>query len=126
MQAAIPQIVYAVWCVFWAYANYRAIDHANERILHGINGLCHLSICIYFGIVIHWMIGLAMFFSSRAIFDTFLNLFRMGWRNIGYVPKNPKSIADKLEKKVFGKKGILPKVIYLIIAIILTIYYHKP
>lgn len=117
----IPEIAYAIWCVFWAYANYRAIVFANENILHGINGLCHLSICIYFWIVIHWTIGLAMFFYGRSIFDTCLNWFRMGWRNIGYVPKNPKSITDKMEKKVFGKNGILPKVLYIVIAIILNL-----
>jgi hypothetical protein len=117
----IPQIIYIIWCIFFAYLNYIIIEKLNERVRHGINGAMHLLICIYFGIAIHFTVGLSMLFIGRLFFDTSLNIFRMGWRNIGYVPRYPKSIADKIEKKVFGKDGITPKVIYGAAIIVLMI-----
>jgi hypothetical protein len=114
-----PQIIYVVWCIFWAYANHRAIDKANEHILHAINGTFHLVICGYFGIQLNWMVGVAMLFEGRLFFDVALNLFRK--LGIGYVPKSPKSIFDKLEKYVFKGNGIIPKIIYAAIVIVLNI-----
>jgi hypothetical protein len=53
------------------------------------------------------------------VFDTSLNSLR--GLPLDYVAQKPKSIIDQIEKKVFGKNGILPKMVYLLIAITFTI-----
>lgn len=120
MQLVIPQLVYAVWCVFFAYMNYRLIEVLNERVLHGINGIFHVITCMYFFFEVDPLMGLAMFFSARVVFDTSLNLMRK--RGIGYVPVNPKSIFDKAEKWAFRNNGIVPKIVYTITATILNYF----
>lgn len=122
MQHYIPQIVYAGWCLFWAYANKVQIIN-NDRVYHGVNGVFHLATCIYFSLKIHWIIGLAILFEGRLFFDIPLNLFRK--LPIGYVPENPKSLVDKVERGVFGNNGFLPKIIYLLILAFLLILQHK-
>lgn len=118
-----PELIYGLWCIFWAFANHKAIDEANAHILHAANGVIHFTICIYFGISIHWTIGAAMCFEGRFVFDTALNLFRR--LPVGYVPENPKSIFDAAEKYLFRNNGIFPKAIYLVIAIAFNILYYK-
>lgn len=125
MKAIIPEIVYGCFCLFWAFVNYWQIEKINETVRHGINGIFHLSTVIYFSIAIHPLVGAAMLFEGRLFFDVPLNIMRDGWRNIGYVPKNPKSIVDQLEQKVFGKNGIAPKVVYLVILFSLVIIQLK-
>jgi hypothetical protein len=114
----IPQIIYALWCVFFAYLNYILIEKLNERVRHGFNGLAHLTVCIYFGFALGVITGVIMLLIGRLFFDTSLNLFRK--KGIGYVPENPKSIVDKVEKYVFND-GITPKVIYVCLVIALNI-----
>jgi hypothetical protein len=104
----------------FAFLNYLTIERWDERVRHGFNGMCHVITCVYFGLEVHWMMGTAMFFTARISFDTALNLMR--GKKIGYVSVNPKSIIDKLEKWVFGYNGVLPKVLYLIIAIVLNYF----
>ena len=120
----IPQIAYAAFCIFFAYLNYIIIERLNEVVRHGINGAIHLSVCVYFGLAAHSIVGLSMLFIGRLFFDISLNIFRMGWRNIGYVPRYPKSIVDKMEKYFFGKDGITPKIIYMAILVVLNILYR--
>lgn len=117
-----PVIAYGLLCIFWALANARGID-ANVWILHGANFVIHVCTVLYFGLTVHWALGLAMFFEGRLFFDTALSLFRFGWKRIGYVPAKPKSNTDKLEKAVFGNNGILPKVIYALCFIVCLIVY---
>lgn len=124
----IPQIVLIVFCIFFAYANYRAI-RIDARIRHAINGVFVSAFIGFFAVEYYKLHGFwyslkYVFINlllARAIFDTFLNLFRfhkLGIKSaINYVSLKPTSIVDKFEKKVFGYNGILPKVIYLILAV---------
>lgn len=117
----IQQIVLTVFCIFFAYANYRAIK-IDTRIRHAINGVFAGSYILFFSIEISWMLGLILLVEARLIFDTFLNIFRFIKScgliaAINYVPYQPKSIIDKMEKKVFGYNGIAPKIVYLLIVI---------
>jgi hypothetical protein len=119
----IPEIVYALFCIFWAYLNYIIIERLDDEVKHWFNGLMHLSVCIFSGFAIHFLAAITMLLIGRLFFDVSLNIFRMGWRNIGYVPRYPKSIIDKIEKKVFGKDGITPKIIYTALIALLNIVY---
>lgn len=139
MDAIIPEIVYAAWCVFWAFANARAIK-ADTWILHGANGLVHIAVCLYFGFEFHFVVGLLMLFIGRLFFDVALNLFRK--KGIGYVPKAPKSKVDQVEIAVFEllfrflmKRrlrpsypfvvGVLPKIIYTLCITVFLILQFK-
>lgn len=116
----IPQIAWVVFCLFFAYVNYRLIEKVQERVRHGINGVFGAVTCTYFGIFVDWKLGLAMAFEARLFFDWSLNLWR--GRPLGYVSLSPRSLIDKAEKKVFGLNGILPKVLYAIAIILLNIF----
>lgn len=124
----IPQIILIVFCIFFAYANYRAI-RIDTRIRHAINGVFAGSFIIFFaweyynlhGLLYSLKYVLIHLLLARAIFDTFLSLFRFHKLGIvpaiNYVSLDPGSIIDKIEKKIFGYNGILPKVIYLALAV---------
>jgi hypothetical protein len=114
----IPQIIYGVFCIFFAYANYVQIT-ANDTVMHGINGALHLAVIVYFTFKIHWMLGLSMMFEARLLFDSALNLMR--GLSVAYVPKNPKSVLDKVEKVIFFDNGYIPKIVYVLAIIILNI-----
>jgi hypothetical protein len=117
------QIIYALWCVFWAYANYRGIVFANVWILHGINGLLHGS--IWYGMVLiskNLEILTVAPFIGKMFFDVALSKFRA--LPLIYIPVKPKSILDQLEKKLFFNNGIYAKVTYLVIIIALNLYYY--
>lgn len=138
MQALTPEIVYVFFCVFWAYANAKAIQ-ADTWILHGINGLLHLSFCTYFGLAIHPVVSFVLLFAGRLFFDVALNLFR--GLPVAHVPKAPKSKVDQVEIAVFDALfryllkrklrpsypfvvGLLPKIIYaLCLMVFLTIQF---
>jgi len=55
------------------------------------------------------------------IFDVTLNLLR--GLPVDYVPAKPASIIDQVEKKLFNKNGLIPKIIYLGISVAANIYY---
>jgi hypothetical protein len=112
-------ILYALWCVFWAYANYRAIDVAEEHIFHGANGFMHIMVAVYFGLSQGWITGLCILLVARLFFDISLNLFR--GKGVGYVSPNPRSMLDKAEKFVFKEDGITPKIIYACTLIVLCL-----
>jgi hypothetical protein len=114
-----PIIIYALWCVFFAYLNYIVIERLNERVRHGFNGLAHLTVCLYFALSVSLTTGFIMLLIGRLFFDTPLNLFRK--KGIGYVSENPKSIVDNVEKYVFRNDGITPKVIYAYLIFILIL-----
>jgi hypothetical protein len=116
----IPQIAYAVFCVFFAFVNYWQIEKVNDHVRHGINGTFHAITSLYFGIFVHWALGLSILFGARLTFDITLNLLRIGVFGIFYVPKNPKSIVDKIEKFVFKNNAVVPKAIYAIIITVLN------
>lgn len=109
--------IYGLFCIFFAWFNYWMIEVKRWRVRHFWNGLLHLCISALIAYFTYWNYGLANLFMTRAVFDLSLNL----WRGLGpdYVSPNPKSIVDQLEKWLFRNKGLLPKIFYLIITIIL-------
>jgi hypothetical protein len=111
----IYEASYLLFCIALAYINYRVIA-ADLRVYHALNGVAHLICWIVCYLLTKniWLV-LTLPFIGRLFFDTMLNLLR--GLPVDYVPKNPKSIVDKTEKKVFGNNGILPKLIYLAIII---------
>jgi hypothetical protein len=118
----IPQIAWSLFCIFFAFVNYRVIEKVGDPIRHGINGVFGFATSVYFGIEVYWLLGITMLLIARLVFDTFLNYLRfrkqLGLQAIGYVSVNPKSIIDRAEKKVFGMDGYTPKLIYLLLIII--------
>lgn len=115
----IPEIAYAIWCVFFAFLNRIEIVTLDEKILHWFNGLLHFTAALFFAIAVSIPTGLSMLLIGRLFFDTALNLFR--GLPISYVPLEPKSIVDKIEIFVFDGHGLLPKIVYLLILICLNI-----
>lgn len=116
------QGIYIIFCLLLAYYNKRRISY-DLRIYHGLNALLHV---IAWGVVFFftrsWFPLAVLPFEGRIFFDTALNVMRR--LPLDYVAKNPKSIIDQGEKKLFGNDGILPKVIYAIIIIVLNIVFY--
>lgn len=118
----IYELIYIFICAALAYVNYLVII-ADKRVYHGLNGLLHLACWItVFLLTRNWILVAILPFVARLFFDVMLNLMR--GLPINYVPKYPKSIADKVEKKIFGLDGLTPKAIYLIVIITLNIIYY--
>jgi len=111
-------IAYAVFCIAFAWLNSYLIKK-NKRIYHGINGAIHLLAAAAGWYFLGWTIGVAVLFVARLFFDVSLNLFR--GKAIDYVSPSPKSIVDKIEKKIFRIDGISPKILYLFIIIVLIL-----
>lgn len=113
----IPQIAWLLFCLFFSFANYVVIEKLNERVRHGINGIFGFGISFYFAVFVDWKMGAVMLLIARTFFDSLLNYLRfrkeLGLEAIGYVPRHPKSIIDKVEKWAFGMDGFTPKIIYL-------------
>jgi len=110
-------LLYALVCVQLAWLNSDLIKR-GRRIYHALNGLLHLVAAAVGWYYFSWQIGVAILPMARVVFDVSLNLFR--GLGIDYVSPSPKSVIDKLEKKVFKNNGIVPKLIYLIIVIALV------
>lgn len=91
----------------------------GKKILHFWNGVIHLTIAGIFALRYHWWHFFTILLIARVTFDTALNLFRFGWSGINYVPLDPKSIVDKMEKKLFGTDFYTPKLIYILLIVIL-------
>ncbi len=109
-------IAYALFCVAFAWLNSFLIKK-GKRIYHALNGLLHITAAVAGWYFWGWQIGLAILFVARLFFDVALNIFR--GLPIDYISANPKSIIDKLEKKIFNNDGIMPKLIYLAIIILI-------
>ena len=108
---------YLLFVVILAWDNAKRIDQ-DKKIKHWLNGLAHLSMAgiLYF---VDWKLSVALLCLVRVTFDISLNLFR-GFP-IDYVSLKPKSVIDKIEKKIFGLNGYTPKIVYLIIAVCLLL-----
>ena len=119
MKEYIPYIAYALWCIFFAFLNYIEIVKLDEKILHWFNGLMHLTCALFFGLAVHWWMGLSMPLIGRLFFDVPLNLFRK--LPFDYVPERPKSLLDKAEIFIFFGNGWLPKIIYTLALIALNV-----
>jgi hypothetical protein len=113
----IYQILNALLCGGMAAIDADRIE-SGKKINHWVNGLVHIAVSTGAFFVFDWKIALAILFQSRVVFDVALNLFR--GLPIDYISAKPASLIDRMEKKVFGSNGILPKIIYLTISIILN------
>jgi hypothetical protein len=126
----IYPVLYAIACIgFAAYNNDLIRD--GKRIYHAINGAIHLTAAILIGYFTNWQYGLAVLFIAKLFFDTSLNLMR--GLSIDYISPEVKAyknwkvaiqkgkFTDWLEYKLFKGNGIIPKILYaLIIVILLT------
>lgn len=119
MTPVIFQIFYAVWTIWFAFLNKQWIKE-GAGFRHWANAISHLSAATFAGVHWHWIYGVSVLFLVRAIFDGTLSLFR-GF-SFDYVSPRPASIVDRLEKWIFGMNGMLPKIIYLLIALGINIY----
>lgn len=109
-------LLYIPFCLFFAWLNAWRIKN-GKRIYHGLNGTIHLIVAGLVGWFWEWNYGIAILFITRVFFDWSLNLFR--GLPLGYVSINPKSIIDRIEKRIFGTDGITPKIVYLLMIVIL-------
>lgn len=116
------QIGYCVFCVVLAAANADMIGD-GKKINHFWNGLWHFIAATLGTIFWGWMVGVIILCEARVVFDSSLNLMR--GLPIDYVSIKPASIVDKVEKRIFGMNGILPKLMYLLIAGILNFIYFN-
>lgn len=112
-------ISYIPFCIALAWLNYYLIEVKDKRIYHSINGAIHILAAAAGWYLFSWEVGVAILFIARLFFDVSLNLFR--GKPVDYVSPSPKSIVDKLEKKIFGQDGITPKIIYTICLIVLIL-----
>jgi hypothetical protein len=91
----------------------------SKRIYHGLNGALHLFVAAGAYFLFGWTGAILILLLTRVVFDVALNLMR--GLPIDYVSKSPKSIVDKIEKWVFNGNGMIPKMLYaFLIIIILT------
>jgi hypothetical protein len=113
---------YIVFCIVLAWYNYRRIS-LDKRIYHGINGALHLL--AWAGVYLitrSWWLTASLPFLGKVVFDS--SLYLMRGLPLDYVPKNPKSIIDKIEKRVFPDDGLLPKIAYFVISATLIIVHY--
>lgn len=113
-------IAYALFCIAFARLNWYWIEVKDYKIKHFWNGLIHLAAAAAGWYFFSWQIGVSILFVARLVFDTALNLFR--GKAIDYISPSPKSIVDKIEKKVFNNDGIMPKLTYFAIIVLLNIF----
>lgn len=135
MKTLLPVLLYGAFCIGFAKWNAWRIKR-NRRIYHGINGALHLSLAILCGWLIHLRMAFIILAEARLLFDTALNRFRD--EPLGYVPLQPKSIVDRLERAAFEPLfyfirkrfkagsysfvvGILPKLFYAVLLIVLLL-----
>lgn len=109
-------LLYIPFCIFFAWLNAKWIAK-GKRIRHGINGAIHIVAAAIIAWFTHWYHFFTVLLIARVSFDWPLNLFR--GLPLGYVSINPKSIADRAEKKIFGQDGITPKILYALAVIVL-------
>lgn len=111
------EIGYIIFCIVLAFFNGRFI--AKGRVIHHVvNGVLHLLCFVGGFFVMGWQVA-ALPFIGRVVFDTSLNLFR--GLPISYVTIQPASVIDQIEQSVFKKNWWLPKLIYLMIAIVINV-----
>ena len=113
----IYAFIYQFFVIWLAKDNANRIEQ-GKRIYHGLNGCLHLlAACLVLPTGLINSISLLIL--TRVVFDLSLNSFR--GLPFDYVTHKPKSIVDKIERKVFGKNGWMPKVIYVIAFITLNL-----
>lgn len=119
----IIESIYIIFCLLLAWFNKRRIVY-DKRIYHGVNALIHAGLWLAVLLITKsWFPACVLPFIGRLFFDAALNVMRR--LPLDYVARYPKSIIDKVEKSIFGMDGVLPKIIYLIIIIVLNILYYE-
>lgn len=118
MTPVLFQAIYTGWVIFFAYMNKLWIAK-NYPFRHWANAIAHLSAAGFAGFHFGWQYGVAVLFLVRVVFDGTLSLFR--GLSFDYVSPKPASTVDRLEKRVFGRNGLLPKLLYLVIVILLNL-----
>lgn len=89
------------------------------KIKHAVNGAVHLItgslVAIFYGVApaIAWLCECAV------VFDVALALFR--GLSPFYITMTPKAWKDIIEQWIFGKNGVLPKLVYIIIFFIFSL-----
>lgn len=119
---ALLYIPFAIWFgrlnAIWA----SKVDWSKGiKILHGWNGLIHLTAAALVTWLDNWKSGVALLFITKIFFDLSYIYFHLPQRlPIDYQPKEPKAITDKIEI-FFIKNGLVAKIIYALIVVILLI-----
>jgi hypothetical protein len=117
----IYELIYVLFCIPFAFLNKEWIDK-DKKILHGWNGLLHIATAGIAWYLYGWIGFIVILCNTNVVFNIALNFFR--GKPFDYVPIKPKSIIDKVERKIFGDDGILPKIIYGLTSIALNILYY--
>lgn len=111
----IYAFIYQFFVIWLAKDNAHRIEQ-GKRIYHGLNGGLHiLAACLV--LPTGWINSLSLLLLTRVVFDMSLASFRD--LPFDYVTHKPKSIVDKIERKIFGKNGWMPKLVYIILFICL-------
>lgn len=105
-------VAYIPFIIWLAWDNSKRIKQ-GKIIHHWLNGSLHILTAITALCFEGWQIAVAVLLVARIVFNTALNIFR--GLPIDYVSQKPKSVVDKVEKKLFGNNGWLPLIIYSIL-----------
>ncbi len=112
-------VLYLLWVVYFAKLNKKWIEN-GKVINHPLNGALHIVGALLYSIIFNWMGGVSLLLLTRVVFDHSLNLFR--GLSLTYYPKNPTSVIDKYEEKIFKKK-LFASLVELTVAITLLILF---
>ena len=119
-------IIYTLYGSFLIYLAHKNAMWANEKekwkIKHWLNGLCH---CVFTGLMIlffGWQNISALCFCA-VVFDTAMNLFRK--LNPFHVSPDPKSVIDRIEKRLFGSNALLQNIVYVCLFIVLQVFHSS-
>ncbi len=108
----------ALVCIYLAKHDAQALkEDRPQDISHPINGAVHIGASLLLWIAggfPHFFAGLL---ESVIVFDISMNLFRH--LSPFYLPIKPKSLKDKIEKIVFFNSGLLAKIVYLVLFIVI-------
>lgn len=113
MMLLLTLLYAANYVVCWLMADADADTiRRGRKVSHFFNAVIHLLVALVISVSVNWIAGLASLFQAKAAFDMTLNVRRFGWKGLFYVPANPDSWLDRLEKTLFGSNGWLPKLFY--------------
>lgn len=108
--------IFNILLCLWMAKRDANLIKKDKKVSHAANGAIHLALAIIVAVLYGWPHFIAWLCEAAIVFDVSLSLFR--GLNPFYVSPNPKSKKDKIEKRIFGNNGFLPKLVYLIIFIL--------
>lgn len=115
------EIGHIIFIILFAWLNAYLIKN-GKRIYHGLNGFIFLGISICSCLFYWWPLSIALLLNIRFLYDALMNKLR--GLPLNYISQSPKSIADKLEKKVWGNDFYTPRIIYFVISLSINAYYY--